>query len=258
MDIATVFSGFAVGVLVGLTGVGGGSIMTPLLTAVFGVAPTAAVGTDLAFASITKAAGTVTHRSQGSVAWPIVRLLCFASLPAAAVALLVIRAIGTDAAGLVAFVRISIAVLVLITAMLVLFRRRVLAAVRRRCPAGPAPSSRRRLTIVAGLFIGAAVAISSIGAGAVGATLIALLYPELDPAEIAGTDIAYAVPLTGFAALGHAWLGTIDVTLLGALLVGSLPGIVLGSRASMRLPEQWTRTALAGVLAVSGLKLLSM
>lgn len=258
MDIATVASGFLVGILVGVTGVGGGSIMTPLLTAVFGVAPAAAVGTDLAFASITKAAGTVTHRAQGSVAWPVVRLLCLASLPAAAVALAVMHAIGTDAAGLVAFIRVAIAVLVLITALLVLFRRKVLAAVRRRWPAGPGRRTRQRLTIVAGLLIGAAVAISSIGAGAIGATLIALLYPELEPAEIAGTDIAYAVPLTGFAAVGHAWLGTVDVGLLGALLVGSLPGIVLGSRASLRLPEHWTRTALACVLAASGLKLLSM
>jgi uncharacterized membrane protein YfcA len=256
MSITYILSGFAVGLLVGMTGVGGGSLMTPLLTLLFGVAPSVAVGTDLAFASITKSAGTITHRARGTVQWHIVGRLCLGALPAALVATLALQHFGPLDAAIGKLIRYSIAISVLLTVVAILLRTQMLAWVHAR-PTRQLQGRRLVLaTVVAGAILGTLVTISSIGAGAIGATLLVMLYPKLTPAEVAGTDIAYAVPLTAIAALGHWWLGSINWVLLGTLLIGSVPGITLGSWAARAVPERLLRGVLAVTLATVAIKLL--
>lgn len=256
MTLTYVLSGFGVGLLVGLTGVGGGSLMTPLLTLLFGVSPTVAVGTDLAFASTTKVAGTFAHRYRGTVRWSIVRHLCMGALPAAVVATLSLKYFGALDTHIGQIIRYSIAGSVLLTVVALLFRSRMQAWVIAH-PSKQLQGARLTgATITVGAVLGLLVTISSIGAGAIGATILVLLYPRLSPAEIAGTDIAYAVPLTAIAAFGHWWLGSIHWELLGALLLGSLPGITIGSLAARSVPEKFLRGLLATTLTGVAAKLV--
>jgi uncharacterized membrane protein YfcA len=256
MAVTYILSGFAVGLLVGMTGVGGGSLMTPLLTLLFGVAPSVAVGTDLAFASITKTAGTISHRFHGNVQWSIVLRLCAGALPAAVIATLALQRFGALSPAIGQVIRYSIAASVLLTVVALLFRGRMLAWVQ----ASPARQLHGRTlcwaTVGAGAVLGTLVTISSIGAGAIGATVLLMLYPRLSPAEIAGTDIAYAVPLTAIAAAGHWWLGSINWTLLASLLAGSVPGIMIGAWAARAVPERILRGLLAVTLAGVAAKLI--
>lgn len=256
MLITYITAGFAVGLLVGMTGVGGGSLMTPLLTLLFGVSPTVAVGTDLAFASITKSAGTITHRFNGTVDWAIVRRLCMGALPAALVSTLALRHFGALDAHIGQVIRYSIAGSVMLTVVALLFRRRMVAWMAARPGRQLQGRSLSTATVVSGAILGVLVTVSSIGAGAIGATLLVLLYPKLTPAQVAGTDIAYAVPLTAIAALGHWWLGSIDWMLLLTLLIGSLPGITLGSMLARKVPERFLRALLALTLTGVAAKLV--
>lgn len=248
MTLSYVVSGFAVGLLVGLTGVGGGSLMTPMLTLLFGVSPTVAVGTDLAFASATKTAGTLAHRLGGTVRWEVVRHLCLGALPAAVVATVGLKYYGALDSQIAHVIRYSIAGSVLLTVIALLFRGRMQAWVIAHPEKQLQGTKLAIATILVGALLGTLVTISSIGAGAVGATILVLLYPRLSPAEIAGTDIAYAVPLTAIAALGHWYLGSINWELLATLLLGSVPGITLGSLAAKAVPEKILRGLLATTL----------
>ena len=256
MLITYITAGFAVGLLVGMTGVGGGSLMTPLLTLLFGVSPTVAVGTDLAFASITKSAGTITHRFNGTVDWAIVRRLCLGALPAALVSTLALRHFGALDAHIGQVIRYSIAGSVMLTVVALLFRRRMIAWMAARPERQMQGRALVVATVASGAILGVLVTVSSIGAGAIGATLLVLLYPKLTPAQVAGTDIAYAVPLTAIAALGHWWLGSIDWMLLLTLLIGSLPGITLGSMLARKVPERFLRALLALTLTGVAAKLI--
>lgn len=256
MTLTYVVSGFAVGLLVGLTGVGGGSLMTPMLTLLFGVPPTVAVGTDLAFASITKVAGTFAHRFRGTVHWQIVKHLCFGALPAAILSTLALKHFGAMDKEIGQIIRYSIAVSVLLTVIAILFRSRMQAWLFAHPGRQLQGASLTAATIFAGALLGTLVTISSIGAGAIGATILVLLYPRLSPAEIAGTDIAYAVPLTAIAAFGHWWLGSINWELLAMLLLGSVPGITLGSLAARAVPEKFLRVLLATTLTGVAAKLI--
>lgn len=256
MTLTYIISGFAVGLLVGLTGVGGGSLMTPMLTLLFGVSPTVAVGTDLAFASITKASGTLTHRLRGTVEWQVVRLLCYGALPAAVLATLWLKQNGGLSGEIAQFIRYSIAGSVLLTVIALLFRGKMLAYLNRHPEKQLQGRALSIATIVSGAVLGVLVTISSIGAGAIGATLLVMLYPRMSPAHIAGTDIAYAVPLTAIAAFGHWWLGSINWALLGTLLIGSLPGITLGAMAAKAVPERFLRGLLATTLTLVAAKLV--
>ena len=256
MTLSYVISGFVVGILVGLTGVGGGSLMTPLLTLLFGVSPTVAVGTDLAFASITKSAGTFTHKLRGTVNWRIVKLLCTGALPAAVVSALWLNHYGPLDKEIGHIIRYTIAVSVLLTVVALLFKKSMLDWLNRHPDNQLTGAALTIATIASGIILGALVTVSSIGAGAIGATLIVLLYPRLTPAEIAGTDIAYAVPLTAIAAIGHWWLGSINWLLLGTLLLGSIPGIILGSMAARAVPERILRYILASTLTLVAAKLI--
>jgi uncharacterized protein len=256
MTLSYAVAGFAVGLLVGLTGVGGGSLMTPLLTLLFGVNPTVAVGTDLAFAAITKSAGTLAHRIKNTVHWDIVKLLCIGALPAAVLAAISLKYLGALDKEINQIIRYSIAGSVLLTVIALLFRAKMQAWLNAHPEKHLQGRALAIATIVSGAVLGTLVTISSIGAGAVGATLLVLLYPRLSSAEIAGTDIAYAVPLTAIAAFGHWWLGSINWELLAMLLLGSVPGITIGSLAARAVPERFLRGLLATTLTGVAAKLV--
>jgi uncharacterized protein len=256
MLITYIVSGFAVGLLVGMTGVGGGSLMTPLLTLLFGVPPSVAVGTDLAFASITKTAGTFTHRLRGTVRWDIVRLLCMGALPAAVLATLALKRFGALDAEIGQLIRYSIAGSVLLTVVALLFKGKMLAWINAKPSRHLQGKPLAIATVISGAVLGVLVTVSSIGAGAIGATLLVMLYPKMSPAEVAGTDIAYAVPLTAIAAFGHWWLGSINWELLAMLLLGSVPGITIGSWAARAVPERFLRALLAMTLTGVAAKLI--
>jgi uncharacterized membrane protein YfcA len=256
MLLTYVISGFAVGLLVGMTGVGGGSLMTPLLTLLFGVPPSVAVGTDLAFAAVTKSAGTFTHRLRGTVRWDIVRRLCVGALPAAVLATLALKHYGALGEQIGLLIRYSIAGSVLLTVIALLFKPKMLAWIHAKPSRQLYGRTLLLATVAAGALLGTLVTVSSIGAGAIGATLLVMLYPSMSSAEVAGTDIAYAVPLTAIAAFGHWWLGSIDWQLLASLLVGSVPGITLGSWAARAVPERFLRGLLACTLTGVAVKLI--
>ncbi|MGH7049067.1 MAG: sulfite exporter TauE/SafE family protein [Acetobacteraceae bacterium] len=252
-------SGFAVGLLVGLTGIGGGSLMTPLLILLFGIHPTTAVGTDLLFASATKAAGAIIHGTQRTVLWPVVGRLLLGSLPAAGLTLIILDHVGVH--GTVANRTVShlLALLLLITALALLARPWLLRSVSRwqggQRPE-PEPAATLPATIAIGLVLGVVVTICSVGAGALGTVALLLLYPRFGIAKIVGSDIAHAVPLTLIAGLGHWWLGSVNLGVLVPLLAGSVPGIVLGSLGVRFAPEPLLRIGLAVLLAITGLRLL--
>ena len=254
MDWIAVISGLAVGTIVGLTGVGGGSLMTPLLIGVFKLHPAVAIGTDLWFAALTKAGGAIAHHRHGHVDRGITKLLLLGSLPAslATIAWMHLTGVTRAWAGVLTF---ALGIALLLTAVVVA-NRTAWRAVGLRLDAWIAPRHKPRLTVLVGALLGVMVTLTSIGAGALGATLILLLYPHLPAQQVVGTDIAYAVPLTLVAAIGHATLGHVEWALLGALLVGSLPGIWLGARLSKSLPDRLIRTLLAGSLVIAGLKVI--
>jgi uncharacterized membrane protein YfcA len=231
--------------------------MTPILTLLFGVSPSVAVGTDLAFAAVTKSAGTFTHRLRGTVRWDIVRLLCMGAVPAAVIAAFGLKQFGALDKEIGQVIRYSIAGSVMLTVVAILFRSKMLAWIN----AHPERQLQGRAldvaTVVSGFVLGTLVTVSSIGAGAVGATLLVMLYPRLKPAEVAGTDIAYAVPLTAVAAVGHWWLGSVNWMLLLTLLVGSVPGITIGSWFARAVPERVLRALLAATLTAVAAKLLT-
>lgn len=256
MFLAYSVSGLVVGILVGMTGVGGGALMTPILTMVFGISPATAVGSDLAFASITKTAGTVAHRQLGHVQWPLVKLLCLGCIPSALLTVFWLKSHGGLDESWTHFIKQTIGIAVMLTVISLLFRKRMMDWLAKHPKARLQGKIRAVATFLIGLLLGSLVTITSIGAGAIGATLILLLYPELKPAEVAGTDIAYAVPLAAVAGLGHAYLGTVDWLLLSALLVGSVPGIWLGAKLTSKLPEKLTRHVLASVLTLTAIKMV--
>ena len=258
MDFSYSVAGFFVGAVVGLTGVGGGSLMTPLLVLLFGIHPATAVGTDLLYAAITKAGGSVVHARRGSVDWRIVRLLAAGSVPASILTLLAIHYLAPQGLeGATHLISVVLGIALLLTAVVLIFRRRLQALALARLPQQENSQRTATLTILAGATLGVLVSISSVGAGALGATILFFLYPRLLTLRIVGSDIAHAVPLTLVAGLGHWWLGSIDWVLLGALLIGSLPGIYLGSHLAARIPDRILRPTLAGMLILIGGKLIT-
>lgn len=252
MDFAYILPGLAVGTLVGATGVGGGSVMTPLLTSGFGVAPAIAVGTDLVFAALTKSAGTLTHRLQGSVDWRITRLLCLGSLPAAALTILAMKSF--DLHGKPALIELLLGFAVSATALAMLWGDKP-ARLLSRTP-GRDSQTAAWATVIGGIILGGLVSLTSIGAGALGAVLLLTLHPSMPAVRVAGTDIAHAVPLAAVAGFGHLWLGTVNFSLLSGLLIGSIPGIVLGSLIGKKLPETVLRRVLAITLLAVAAHLL--
>lgn len=249
-------SGFLVGLLVGITGVGGGSLMTPLLVLLFGIHPATAVGTDLLYAACTKSVGTAVHGLKGSVQWPVVGLLAAGSLPATIATLAALVHLGAPGGTVSRLISVVLGLALLLTAVSLLFHARILAWAASRDVA-LSPRQTRRLTVLTGVVLGVLVSISSVGAGALGVTALVLLYPHLPTARIVGSDLAHAVPLTLAAGLGHWFIGSVDWPLFGSLVVGSIPGIVLGSLIATRVPERLLRPALSAVLLLVGTRLLA-
>jgi uncharacterized membrane protein YfcA len=246
--------GFVGGLLVGMTGVGGGSLMTPLLILLFGVHPATAVGTDLLFAAATKTGGSLVHGLARTIDWTVVRRLASGSVPSTALTLLVLSRFDVNGTAMRDLITTVLSVALLVTAGLLIYRRKLLTFYAARV--GWLSARRTNwLTLVSGAVLGVLVSISSVGAGAIGVTVLILLYPSLPMARIVGSDIAHAVPLTLVAGIGHWMLGSVDWHIFGSLLVGSLPGIFLGSYLSGRVAELALRIILALTLAVVGSKL---
>jgi uncharacterized protein len=255
MDFLAIASGFAVGAIVGMTGVGGGSLMTPLLMGVFKLHPALAIGTDLWFAALTKSGGSWAHWRLGHVDTRITALLLAGSVPAT-LAMLALMHLSGVTKGWSQALTVTLGVALLFTALAVAYRQ-AWHALGLRLERWLPPRRRDALTIAAGALLGVMVSLSSIGAGAIGATLLLLLYPRLPAHRVVGTDIAHAVPLTLIAGIGYATLGLVDWPLLGALLVGSLPGIWLGARLTRAMPDRLVRSVLCLSLFGAGLKVLT-
>ncbi len=256
-----IVGGAVVGAVVGATGVGGGSLMTPLLTLVFGLPAQVAVGTDLLFASITKFSGAIAHWRRGNVHWPLAGWLTLGSVPAALATIGALNAWHPDPREFGAFVQPALAAALLLTAASLLFRLRIQSLGRLFAPAaatqpasGAAPV-RRLPTVALGLVIGVMVTLTSVGAGAIGVVALLFLYPTLATRRLVAVDIAHAIPLTLVAGLGHVALGTVDWSVLAALLLGSVPAIALGAMLADRLPEKALRVALATMLTLVGTRL---
>jgi uncharacterized membrane protein YfcA len=254
IDPLYVASGFGVGLLVGMTGVGGGSLMTPLLILLFGIHPSTAVGTDLLYAAATKTGGSLVHGVARSIHWPAVIRLASGSLPASVVTLLVLWQLDLNGEAARSLVNLVLCFALILTATSLIFRKTIMERYRQRMERLDA-STTNRATVVVGVALGVLVSISSVGAGAVGVTALLLLYPRLPMARIVGSDIAHAVPLTLVAGIGHWALGSVDWALMGVLLIGSLPGIVIGSYCAVRVPETVLRLLLATVLVLVASKL---
>ncbi len=261
-DFAFVFAGFFVGLIVGLTGVGGGSLMTPILIFFFGVKPYLAVGTDLLFAAFTKMGGTIKLARARQVDWRVVAHLSAGSLPAALVTLGVLRQFGPANPAVQTLMTTTLGGALLLTAAATLFK-----ALRRHSTPLHTPSGQETLAtqprhwslpLLFGALIGTLVTLTSVGAGAIGVSVLLILYPLLPLPRIVAADIAYAVPLTLVAGLGHASLGSVDWSLLVKLLAGSLPGIWIGSHWMARTPERVIRSLLSMLLAYAGVKLIAL
>jgi uncharacterized protein len=247
-------AGFLVGLLVGQTGMGGGALMTPVLILLFGVHPATAVGIDLLYASMTKTIGTLVHGLSRTVKWRIVGLLASGSVPATALTLLFISRFditGSTASGVISNL---LGAMLLLTALSLVFRRQFLAFAGTRLTVTPRRTT--LLTVLTGAVLGVLVTISSVGAGAIGVTILLLLYPRLSMAIIVGSDIAHAVPLTLVAGVGHWFLGSVDWSLLTSLLTGSVPGVILGSYLAARVPDAVLRPILAATLVLVGGRLV--
>jgi uncharacterized membrane protein YfcA len=258
MDGMYTLSGFLVGLIVGITGVGGGSLMTPLLVLLFGIPPVTAVGTDLLYASLTKTLGGWVHGRRGTVDWKVVGLLSLGSLPAAVITIALLKYLALDEKSLRSLVTSVLSVALLLTADALLLKGWIRKIAQRED--GTVYGLHHRhlpaATIVTGVIVGTLVTISSVGAGVLGTVALLFLYPRMPAVKVVGTDIVHAVPLTAVAGIGHLALGTVDLVLLGSLLLGSLPGIYLGSHLSAKVPEAVLRPVLAAMLLIIGFKMV--
>jgi uncharacterized protein len=253
MDIFHILAGFVVGLLVGLTGVGGGSLMTPILLLFFHQPAAVAVGTDLLYAAITKSAGIIAHGKLGNIDWRIVRLLAYGSVPASIITTTLLANIDISSESAVQTIKFWLGIALMLTALSVIFRNQLASFSKN----GHWINSQyaATLTVLLGILLGFLVTLTSVGAGALGVTALLILYPKVPITKIVGTDVAHAVPLTLVAGLGHVSLGTVDYTLLGTLLIGSIPGIWVGSHLSAKVAEHWIRLLLALILVYVGQKL---
>lgn len=252
-------AGAFTGLLVGLTGVGGGSLMTPILLLLFGTAPMAAVGTDLWFAAFTKLAATKVHHGRGLIDWQVARRLWLGSLPASAATMAWLAHTPMDVHS-TEWVRSAIAIAILVTALAMVFQNQ-LHELGRRLRIGDAEhfkAAQPAMTVLCGATLGFLVTLTSVGAGALGVVFLAYLYPlRLTPQRLVATDIVHAIPLTMFAGTGHLIAGNVDFNLLANLLIGSLPGVLVGALLSAKLPQTILRRALSIILIIVGLRLLT-
>jgi uncharacterized protein len=257
MDWLYPLSGFVVGAIVGLTGMGGGSLMTPLLILFFGVHPLTAVGTDLLYAAVTKTAGTAIHYKNGNVDWRVAGLLAVGSVPATVLTIWVLSRMPKQSPTTAAIISTSIGVALIIAAVAIFFRRRIRDYALARADNPTRKRYSGPITMIFGALLGMVVSLCSVGAGALGVAVLFFLYPRLPPVRIVGSDLAHAVPLTLVAGLGHWILGSVDWHIVGALLLGSLPGIYIGSHLAAHIADRFLLPALASMLMLMGLRLIA-
>ncbi len=242
-------SGFVVGLLVGMTGVGGGALMTPILIMLFGIHPATAVGTDLLYAAVTKTGGSLVHGFARSIDWRVVGRLAAGSIPATVVTLSALSHFNLSGDAARSLITLVLSVALFVTAFVLVFGSTIVGAYRARAVELD-PQRTATNTILVGTLLGVLVSISSVGAGAIGVIALIMLYPQLPMARIVGSDIAHAVPLTLIAGIGHWMMGSVDWHIMGSLLAGSLPGIFVGSYFAIRIPERALRLVLATTLFV--------
>lgn len=258
-DVQTVIAGLLVGFMVGMTGIGGGALMTPILVLLFGTIPKTAVGTDLFFAAITKMAGVGFHGRQGTIDWQVCRRLAAGSLPAAVLTGLAINYFGRDALKVDSVMMQGIGLMLVITAIGLVFKEKLHGIGRnfRIDDAERFKELQGPLTVLAGVLLGVVVTLTSVGAGALGTVMMLYLYPlRLTPAKLVGTDLAHAIPLALVAGTSHLFAGHVNYPLLGTLLIGSIPGVIVGSWLSTRVSASVLRPVLALLLLLTGLKIV--
>ena len=259
MDLTFTIAGFIVGFIVGMTGVGGGSLMTPILVLGFGIKPAIAVGTDLLFAAITKSGGVFVHHKHGNIQWNVVGLLATGSIPASLISILIIKYLDKTGVNYDNLIMITLSIALILTAVFLLTRNQIhRLSMNEKFDAIKALHLKfcKPVTIFAGVLIGILVTLSSVGAGVIGAAFLFFLYPKLKTIQIVATDLAHAIPITAIAGLGHAHIGTVDYPLLVSLIIGSIPGIYLGSHFGTFLPDKIMRPVLASMLLIIGVRLV--
>jgi len=269
VDVTVILAGLIVGFVVGLTGMGGGALMTPVLVLFFGVTPLAAVSSDLVAAAIMKPVGSWVHMRRGTIHWPLVRWLVLGSVPSAFAGVLVLKALG-GSSHVQDVVKIALGVALLLAAGSIVLkaylsltdrvrRRLALARGEEVAPVEVGPPVVRPLpTVLIGAVGGLIVGMTSVGSGSLIIIALLALYPTLTANRLVGTDLVQAVPLVASAALGHLLFGDFQLDLTGSLLIGSIPGVFLGAQLSSRAPGGLIRRALVVVLLASGLKLLAL
>ncbi len=254
MDIFIyIAAGAGVGFAVGLTGIGGGSLMTPLLL-MFGFQPHIAIGTDLMYAAITKSTGVAMHNRQNSVDWKLVRTLCAGSIPSTILTVLFLKYSFAGSADYSPILTLCLGFMLSLTALSLIFSEQIRSF--QMNTAFIKPEYVQVITFIMGALLGVLVTLSSVGAGALGTAVLIFLYPQLKSVNIVGTDLAHAVPLTLVAGIGHLWLGNVNFALLGSLLIGSIPAIYIGTRLGKKLPDRMMRLLLAFILLSLGIKYL--
>jgi uncharacterized membrane protein YfcA len=255
MSLSFILPGFIVGALVGLTGIGGGSVMTPMLILIFGINPISAVGTDLLFAAVTKATGSRVHANRGNVDWAVVTRLAAGSVPGASLTIILLASVAPQDPLSAQAIRAVVGVAVLFAAAALLLGRTT-DAVMSKISLTVSPHFRLALTVVVGFLLGVVVSLTSLGAGAAGVVVIRQLYPDLPSVRLVGSDIAHAVPLTLLAGTGHWLIGDVQWAVLASLLLGSIPGIILASHLAHYLREDILRRVLGLVLLPTAVAML--
>ncbi len=260
MEYIHIAAGALVGIIIGLTGVGGGSLMTPILVLGFGITPAIAVGTDLLYAALTKCSGIYFHHKNGTVDWKIVGLMASGSIPSSIITIAILEELKKTGFQYDDLMILTLGVMLILTSFIILIKKRLISFIHSNHSSSSLVLLIKRfrpfITFLCGCFLGCVVTLSSVGAGAIGAALLFLLYPRKSSVAIVGTDIAHAVPLTAIAGLGHLHFGSVDFHLLFGLLAGGIPAIYIGSLIGKKLPDSILRPMIAILLLGMGLKLI--
>ncbi len=260
MELIHIFAGALVGLIIGLTGVGGGSLMTPILVLGFGIAPTIAVGTDLLYAALTKCSGVFFHHKNKTVDWKVVFLLGGGSVPSSIATIFILQYAKKTGFNYDDIVIVTLGIMLVLTSFIIFIKSKLLAFIHSNHGdsffVNFVRNNRPFITVLCGCLLGCVVTISSVGAGAIGSAFLFLLYPRKSAIQIVGTDIAHAVPLTAIAGLGHLHFGSVDFNLLIGLLTGGVPAIYLGSLVGKKLPDSVLRPLIALFLLAMGIKLI--
>jgi len=260
VEFVHIAAGALVGLVIGLTGVGGGSLMTPILVLGFGIPPAIAVGTDLLYAALTKCSAIYFHQKNKTIDWKVVGLLGSGSVPSSIITIFILKHLKQTGFNYDDIIIITLGVMLVLTSFIILIKSRLIAFIHSNHGdsffVNFVRHNRPKITVLCGCLLGCVVTLSSVGAGAIGSAILFLLYPRKPSISIVGTDIAHAVPLTAIAGLGHLHFGSVDFSLLFGLLIGGVPAIYLGSLIGKKLPDSILRPLIALFLLAMGIKLI--